>query len=76
MGRASRQNDAPSSPLRVTPTPYLTVYQTKTTSKQSQPLNKSYVFHCGRCGKDVPHGPPVTCGNCGAKRESSMDVWR
>ena len=73
MGRASRQNDEPSCPLNVNPKPFLSVYS----NPNSQPGKSTLcTFHCGRCGKDVPHGPPVTCAACGAKRESAKDEWR
>lgn len=73
MGLTSRQNDKPSCPLNVNPKPYLSVYHNPNYQAGKSTL---CTFHCGRCGKDVPHGPPVTCASCGAKRESAKDEWR
>ena len=65
MGRISdRIAASPTSPRKFSPKPYLSVLPTPMPGKK-----EVYTFHCKECGKDLEHGPPIICKDCGACAE-------
>lgn len=63
MGRATASYDQPIISTK-NAKPYLSVYP-----EPLPGMARAHTFHCGTCGKDLIHGPPITCQACGVFRE-------